>query len=161
MDQSAGACVVNRAGLRKAALVLATLHPEDCSWLIERLRPSWRHDVRRLVDETRTKKVPDRDLVHEAIRASEKVVRPDPPPPDRLLKGLRGLSPSWCARVLAACAPDHIEMVTANRGENEADSIRSELMVLPSVFPPKLAATLADLVRARGEERAPAREAFH
>jgi len=153
---------VNRAGLRKAALVLATLHPDDCSWLIERLRPSWRHDVRRLVDETRTREIPDGDLMHEAIRASEKAVLPDPPPPDRLLKGLQGLSPSWCARVLAACAPDHAEMVMANRDKNEADAIRSELMVLPSVFPSKLAATLADLVRARGEGRiSSVQEAIH
>lgn len=149
-------------GLRKAALTLAALHPEDRSWLIDRLRPTWRKDVRRLIGEIPARNISDTGLVREAIQSSERDLAPDPPAPDRLMQGLQGLSPSWCARVLAACAPDHVEMVIANRAAGEADLIRTELMVLPSAFPSKLAEALAHLVRARCERCAsPVEEAVH
>lgn len=141
-------------GMRRAALALAALHPDDRSWLLERLRPSWRYDLRRLIGQIHVKYVSSADLVHEAIQASKKEAPPETPAPDRLLKGMQGLSPIWCARVLAACAPDHTEMVLAHREASDADLIRSELMALPAIFPPKLAAAMADLIRTRADGRA-------
>jgi len=145
-------------GLRKAAVVLAGLHPDDRMWLLERLQPSWRYDLRRLIDQIASMKVPDSDIAREAVRISGEAPPLHPPAPDRLLAGTHGLSPAWCARVLAACAPDHMEMFAANSTPAKANAVRAELLTLPKL-PPKLSETLMRLVRERGEqETKPSRE---
>lgn len=141
-------------GLRKAAVTLAGLHPDDQAWLLERLRPSWRHDIRRLISEVPSMRLSNFDVIRDAIHACENDESPQPPEPDRLLAGMQGLSPSWCARVLAACAPDHIEIYAANSSPAQAGAVRAELLMLPRL-PPKLAETLTRIVRARGEKAAP------
>jgi len=138
---------MNVLGLRKAAATLAGLHPADRTWLLERLRPSWRHDLRLLIGQVSSVRLSDSDVVRDAIRLCEV----QPPKPDRLLAGMRGLSPSWCARVLAACAPDHIEIYAANSSPAQAGAVRAELLMLPRL-PPKLAEALGRVAHTRGEK---------
>ena len=140
---------MNAFGLRKAAVALAGLHPDDRMWLLERLQPSWRYDLRRLIGQLAPMKIPDSDIACEAVRIAGDVSPLHPPTPDRLLAGMHGLSPSWCARVLAACAPDHTEIFAAN-APAKANAVRAELLTLPKL-PPKLAETLTRLARERGE----------
>lgn len=145
-------------GLRKAAVALAGLHPDDRMWLLERLQPSWRYDLRRLIGQIASMKIPDPDIAREAVRTSGEAPPLHPPAPDRLLAGMHGLSPAWCARVLAACAPDHMEMFAANSTSAKANAVRAELLTLPKL-PPKLSETLTRLVGERGEqETKPSRE---
>lgn len=144
---------MNALGLRKAAATLAGLHPADRTWLLERLRPSWRHDLRRLISQVPSVRLSDSDVVRDAIRLCERD-EVQPPKPDRLLAGMRGLSPSWCARVLAACAPDHMEIYAANSSPAQAGAVRAELLMLPRL-PPKLAEALGRAVRTRGEKSVP------
>lgn len=134
--------------------MLASLHPVDRTWLLERLRPSSRHDLRRLLGQVPSVRLSESDVVRDAIHACESDEPPQPPKPDRLLAGMRGLSPEWCARVLAACAPDHMEVFAANSSPAQAGAVRAELLMLPGL-PPKLAETLTRVVRARGERSTP------
>lgn len=152
---------MNALGLRKAALTLAGLHPDDQTWLLERLRPSWRHDLRRLIDQASSMRLSESDVIRDAIHVCESDESLQTPAPDRLLAGMRGLSPEWCARVLAACAPDHMEVFAANSTPARAGAVRAELLMLPGL-PPKLAETLTRVVRARGEiSTLPQREDAH
>ena len=137
-------------GLRKAAVALAGLHPDDRTWVLERLQPSWRYDLRRLIGQIASMKIHDSEIAREAVRISGDEPTLYPPAPDRLLAGMHGLSPSWCARVLAACAPDHMEVFAANSPPAKANAVRAELLTLPKL-PPKLSEALARLVRERGE----------
>lgn len=142
---------MNAYGLRKAAVALAYLHPDDQTWLLEKLQPGWRHDLRQLIRQVESMKIPDPGIAHEAVRALEDEQPVQPPTPDRLLAGMHGLSPSWCARVLVACAPDHVDVFAANSTPAEAKAVRAELLTLPSRLPPKLSETLTRLVHERGE----------
>lgn len=150
MDQAAGAGAVSTFGLRKAAVALSCLHPDDRTWLLERLRPSCRYDLRRLIGQVESLRISDVEIAQEAVRACEIDGPLHAPAPDRLLAGMRGLSPSWCARVLAACAPDHMEIFAANNIPARANAVRAELLSLPKL-PPRLSETLTRIVRERGE----------
>lgn len=142
---------MSTSGLRKAAVALACLHPGDQAWLLERLRPSSRYDLRRLIGQIGSMKIPDFDIAREAVQICGNDRPPHPPVPDRLLAGMRGLSPAWCARVLVACAPDHMEIFAANNTPTMANAVRAELLTLPNL-PSKLAETLTRMVRKRGEQ---------
>lgn len=158
MDQAVGAHAVSAFGLRKAAVALSCLHPDDSTWLLERLRPSCRYDLRRLIGQVESLGIFDVEIAQEAVQACETDGSSHPPTPDRLLAGMRGLSPSWCARVLAACAPDHMEVFAANNIPARANAVRAELLSLPKL-PPRLSETLTRIVRERGEHMAaPSRE---
>jgi len=153
MDQATGAHAVSAFGLRKAAVALSCLHPDDRTWLLERLRPSCRYDLRRLIWQVESLGISDVEIAQEAVRACETDGSLHPPAPDRLLAGMRGLSPSWCARVLAACAPDHMDVFAANNIPARANAVRAELLSLPKL-PPRLAEALTRIVRERGEHMA-------
>jgi hypothetical protein len=140
---------VSTIGLRKAAATLACLHPDDRAWLLEKLRPSSRYDLRRLVEQLQSMKIADSDIARKAVHICEEDRSLQPPPPDRLLAGMNGLSPVWCARVLAACASDHMEVFAANSSPATAGAVRAELLALPHL-PPKLSETLARIVNERG-----------
>ena len=147
-------------GLRKAAAALAGLHPDDKTWLLERLQPSCRYDLRRLLGQIESLKIPDADVSQEAVRTCENDECLHPPAPDRLLAGMRGLSPSWCARVLAACAPDHMDVFAANNPPTRANAVRAELLSLPKL-PPKLSETLTRIMRERGEQAVSSSKEMH
>ena len=151
---------MSTSGLRKAAVALACLHPGDRTWLLERLQPSWRYDLRRLIGQLGSMKSLDADIAREAVRICGDDSPLHPPAPDRLLAGMHGLSPSWCARVLVACAPDHMEVFAANSTPAKANAVRAELLTLPNL-PPKLSETLTRLVRERGEHRVPSSKETH
>jgi len=139
-------------GMRKAAMVLASLHPRDRAWVLEQLRPTWRYDLKRLIRQAADLGADNPALTRDAIAACEReAARPEPPTPDHLLAGLQGLSPEWTARALAACAPDHLDLYAANAAPEQVRRVRGELLNLPKILPPKLADTLTGLVRARGE----------
>lgn len=159
MDHATGAHAVSAFGLRKAAVALSCLHPDDRTWLLERLRPSCRYDLRRLIGQVESLgMISDVEIAQEAVRACDIDGPSHPPAPDRLLAGMRGLSPSWCARVLAACAPDHMEIFAANNIPARANAVRAELLSLPKL-PPRLSEMLTRIVRERGEHVAsPLRE---
>lgn len=147
-------------GLRKAAVALAALHPDDRTWVLERLQPSWRYDLRRLIGQIASMEIHDSEIVREAVRLSGEESRLNPPAPDRLLAGMQGLSPPWCARALSACAPDHMDVFAANSTPAKANAVRAELLSLPKL-PPKLSETLARLLRERGEHGRPASQETH
>lgn len=151
---------MNAFGLRKAAVALAGLHPDDRVWLLERLQPSWRYDLRRLIGQIASMRLPDSDIAGEAVRIAGDVPPLHPPAPDRLLAGMHGLSPSWCARVLAACAPDHMEVFAANSTPAKANAVRAELLTLPKL-PPKLSEALTRLARERGEHEVKSSREMH
>lgn len=143
---------MNDAGMRKAAVLLASLHPGDRRWIRARLpRAHWR-GLRRLMDELRGIAAGDRTLWRDAALDAHEA-RAEPPAPDVLLAGLHGLDAVWAARVLAACAPDHRELVQAGYTPDECQAMERALEDAPGVLPPKLAQALAVAVRARGERR--------
>lgn len=143
---------MSASGMRKAAVALAGLHSRDRAWLLDRLRPTWRYDLKRMIRQAEGLGAHNSALTADVLAACDRnATRPDPPTPDHLLAGLQGLSPEWTARVLAACAPDHLDLYAANAAPEHVRCVRDELLNLPKVLPPKLADTLTDLVRARGE----------
>lgn len=143
---------MSAVGMRKAAVLLASLRPADRAWLLERMRPTWRYDLKRLVREAEQLCAGDHVLSAEVLETFEhSSTRPETPPPDRLLAGLRGLSPEWTARVLAGCAPDHLELFVASASSEQVRNVRQVLLSLPKTLPPKFCEALAEIVRDRGE----------
>lgn len=143
---------MNAIGLRKAAAALATLHWRDQAWMLARLPSAARVGVRQLLAQIRALGGSDEALISEALDVCEKRGgRVDPPAPDYLLAGMRGMTPQWKARVLAACAPDHIGLYAADDAASDVQAVRAELSALPKQLPVKLASALADIVRRRGE----------
>lgn len=144
---------MSTAGMRQAAVMLAGLHPSDRDWLLERLRPTWRYDLKRLIGQAQDLGAGNAALSRQVLARCEKDTSslPEPPAPDQLLTGLQGLVPEWIARVLASCAPDHLDVYAANAEPESVRSVREALLQIPKVLPSKLAETLTKLVRERGE----------
>ena len=141
---------MNREGMRQAAVLLASLHPRDRAWIRRRLPDGWQARLMRLTKQVRALGRGDTNVLREALR-EQPTARPEPPTPDVLLAGLDGLSAPWAARTLAACAPDHLELYLSGRSPADQAAIDRALRDGPSSLPPELAATLARLVRQRGE----------
>lgn len=144
---------MNRDGMRQAAVLIASLHPRDRAWIRRRLPDGWWTRLKRLSDQVRALGPADADVLRDALREAPGA-RPEPPTPDVLLAGLDGLSATWVARTLSACAPDHREMYLSGRSPADQAAIERALREGPASLPPKLAATLARLVRQRGERAA-------
>jgi hypothetical protein len=136
--------------MRQAAILLASLHPRDRAWIGRRLPDRWWAGLKQLSKHIRNLGPVDAGLLRDALHAAQDA-RPEPPTPDVLLAGLEGLAPVWVARTLAACAPDHREMYLTGRSPADQAAIEHALREAPSSLPPELAATLARLVRQRGE----------
>lgn len=141
---------MSAAGLRKAAAVMASLHSVDQAWLLDKFKPSCRHDLRTLIEQVQAMKVSRLEELRDEIRNHEIDCIPQPPSPERLLGSMRGLSPAWRARLLAACAPDHLDFVAANIEPEEAQAVRAEFLMLPQL-PRKLSEALAIIARTRGD----------
>lgn len=139
--------------MRQAAVLIASLHPRDRAWIRRRLPAGWWMRLKRLSDQVRALGPANADVLRDALRQTADA-RPEPPTPDVLLAGLDGLPPSWAARMLSACAPDHREMYLSGRSPADQAAIERALREGPGSVPPKLAATLARLVRQRGERAA-------
>lgn len=144
---------MNSDGMRQAAVLIASLHPRDRAWMRRRLPDGWWTRLKRLSDQVRALGSVDANVLRDALRET-RGARPEPPPPDVLLAGLDGLSPTWVARTLTACAPDHRELYLSGRSPADQAAVERALREGPDSLPPKLAATLARLVRQRGERAA-------
>lgn len=143
---------MNAIGLRKAAATLAALHRDDRAWILARLPSAARVDIRPLLTQIRALGGPDENLIGEALEVCAKQdLAPEPPAPNHLLVGMRGMTPQWKARVLVACAPDHVGLYAASNAASDVRAVRAELLALPKQLPPKLASALTAIVRRRGE----------
>lgn len=136
--------------MRQAAVLLASLHPRDRAWIRRRLPHRWWAGLRQLSSYVRTLGPIDEGVLRDALR-EVRDARPEPPKPDVLLAGLDGLSPAWVACTLAACAPDHRDVYLCGRSQADQAAVERAFREIPASLPPKLAATLARLVRQRGE----------
>ena len=146
---------MNATGLRKAAAVLAGLHHRDREWMLARLPLAARVGMQQLLAQLAAFHVTDRTLIREAIDLCEEKERtPASPAPDSLLAGLRGMTPEWKARVLAAFTPDPIGWYVARHAASDVQAVRAELLGLPKQLPPKFADALVEFVRCRGERAA-------
>jgi hypothetical protein len=142
---------VNRAGLRRAAVLVAGMHRSDRRWIRKQLAGNVWRSLERAMDELRRVSRMDRQLIGQMLPATDGMPAPEPPPPDVLMAGLDGLSPDWASLVLDACAPDHRAMYDASRrtGGEPADGGRS--VPERQHVPPALASCLAEVVRRRGQ----------
>lgn len=141
---------MNGEGMRQAAVLLASLHPSDRRWIRRRLPDGWSARLMRLCRQVQNVAPTDAGVLREVLDGLQDT-RPEPPPPDVLLAGLEGLLPAWVARTLVACAPDHRELYLSGRSQPDRVAVERALRDGPASLPPKLAETLARVVRQRGE----------
>ena len=134
---------MNEAGVRKAALAIAAMHPADRRWMLARLPGTWRPLLGPLIREARRFATIDADDLQQALDGPAGTPAVDVPSPGVLIAVLNGLSSHWAARVLAAAAMDHAELYLAACGKPRSDAIRAELAQLQRPFPRALAAALA------------------
>jgi len=134
---------VNAVGMRKAALALAAMHPRDRRWMLERLPDSQRNLLSTLVGEARRLGHVDASLVKDLLQDQSRPEVVDVPPPDQLIQALDNLPVAWAARMLAAAAPDHVEIYLASCAHPRARMVRDELKQLPSAMPVALAKALS------------------
>lgn len=134
---------MNPAGVRKAALALATMHPADRRWVLARLPEAWRGALQPLVHEAQRYTALDAELLQAVLGDEPTYLARDVPPPDVLIVVLDRLPAAWAARVLAAAAPDHADIYLAACEKTRADAVRYELGRMPDPFPSALADSLA------------------
>jgi hypothetical protein len=146
---------VSSPGLRRAAVLLGSVHTEDRAWLLARLPPGQRQALAPLLEEVRRLGPVDPAVARQVLDGEAHVTElPEPPSPQHLLRGLQGLSPAWAARVLRACAPDHVDMYVSQLAPATARMVREEFSRLPAKLPAGLARALAAIVNERGRSRA-------
>ncbi len=137
--------------LRRAALFLGSLHTEDRKWLLERLPAGQRQTLAPLLKELRSLGSLDPTVAQQLLGGDmDGTALAEPPSPQHLLRGLQGLSPAWAARVLRACAPDHVDMYVSQLTPVTARIVREEFSRLPAKLPPGLARALVSIVNERG-----------
>lgn len=134
---------MNAAGARKAALALATMHPADRRWILARMPEIWRSALHPLIQEAQRYTVLDTELLQAVLADEPTYLAREVPPPDVLIVVLDRLSPAWAARVLAAAAPDHVDIYLAACERSRAESVRNELHRMPDPFPSSMADALA------------------
>ena len=134
---------MNAVGMRKAALALAAMHPHDRRWMLDKLPSSQRRLLSTLVIEVRRLGRVDPSLVRDLLQDLPLPDVVDIPPPDRLIQALNNLPGAWAARMLAAAAPDHVEIYLASCSPIRARMVRTELEQLPAIMPTALAKALA------------------
>lgn len=140
------------AGMRKAALALAAMHPADRRWMLGKLPGGARAALEGLIDEARQHTSLDADLLR-AVLADEPVhLAKELPPPDVLIVVLDRLSVVWAARILCAAAMDHEEIYLSACAPLRAKAIRDEMSRLPVPFPSALAEALSAYLSEVGTE---------
>lgn len=144
---------MNAMGTRKAAILLTNLAARDRRWLMRRLPSEWRSVLKPLIDEAGRLGSHDSEVVLGALGLdATEPVSAEAPLPEVLLAGMAGLSPAWAARVLAACAPDHLGLYATHCDAAQAEATRQEFARVRGMLPPKLAEALGRAVRARGTD---------
>jgi len=131
------------AGMRKAALALAAMHPADRRWMLGKLPGTARGALGALIDEARQHTVLDEDLLRTVLADEPVHLVKELPPPDVLIVVLDRLSVAWAARVLAATAMDHAEIYLSACAPLRAKAIRDEMSRLPTRIPSAMADVLS------------------
>ncbi|HEY9131836.1 MAG TPA: hypothetical protein VIM98_08790 [Dyella sp.] len=151
---------MNVAGMRKAALALASMHPADRRWLLARLPVASRAALQPLVLEAQRYTALDNDILQAVLSDETARLAPELPPPDLLIVVLDRLSTPWAARILRGVAQDHAEIYLASCAKSRAEAIRQDMSRLPAAFPRALSDALARYLadaagaaRAEGEAR--------
>lgn len=142
---------MNKAGLRRAAVLIAGMHRSDRRWIRRQLGGgAWRALERALLELGHVAHA-DHLLVAQALSPVE--VRPsaEPPSPDVLMAGLEGLPAEWASLVIEACAPDHRAMYESHLGHESGVPTDTSHATAPKEIPPALARSLAAAVRRRGQ----------
>lgn len=142
---------MNTAGLRKAALAMATMHPADRRWMLTHLPKAWRPALVPLIREARHFASIDADVLQAALDGQGRVPMTDVPPPAILIAVLDTFSSHWAARILAAAASDHAEIYLAACGKQRGETIRQEMARLPHPFPRALATAMARCLHDAGQ----------
>ncbi len=130
-------------GFRKAATLLAALHPTDRRWLLKRLPDLRSTEMAALMRRAKGLVAPLNGELAGLWADECDLVVADVPPPDLLIGVLDAESEVWAARMLQAAAPDHAEMYLASCDRQRAQAIRTELTALSSSLPSGLARCLA------------------
>jgi hypothetical protein len=142
---------VNKAGARKAALAMATMHPADRRWMLTQMPKAWRSTLEPLIQEARQFASIDADVLQAALDGQGIAPLVDVPPPAVLIAVLDTLSSHWAACVLVATAFDHAEIYLAACNKQRGESIRHEMGRLPRPFPRALAAAMARCLHDAGQ----------
>ncbi len=141
---------MSRAGLRKAALALVTMHPADQRWILSRLSRPSRVLVSSSMRGARRFSNIDPDILQAALDGKDAPMA-EVPAPGVLIAVLDSLSVQWAARALAAAASDHAEIYLASCQKLRADAIRHEMSRLDQPFPLGLAGAMARCLSDAGQ----------
>lgn len=144
---------MNLKGVRKAALALAAMHPQDRRWMLAQMPSGWRSMLNPMLREARHHATQDQELLQAMLADEPANLSSEVPSPDVLIVVLDRLSAAWAARVIAGGAPDHAEIYLASCDEARAHSIRFELQRLPNPFPVGLADALACYLEEAGSSK--------
>jgi hypothetical protein len=134
---------VNTSGMRKAALAMATMHPDDRQWMLDRMPMECRPALTCLIDDARRFTMMDEALLQAALDGVALGDVVEVPAPAVLIAVLDTLSSHTAACVLAAAASDHVDIYLAACEGQRSAAIRHELSRLPRPFPGALGAALA------------------
>ena len=133
---------MNPRGLRQSAATLAAMHPADRRWTLARLSATSAAALAALLRELDALGPVPPDWLAQALE-SLRVEGFATPPPSTLIRILDGLSPTWAARMLAATAPDHVELYLATCLPARTLAIRGALDQPRGALPIELTRTLA------------------
>jgi hypothetical protein len=141
---------MSTAGLRKASLALAAVHPRDRQWLLRRLPDvviaAWREHGA----EARVQVAADPAAALDGLMAWRPIADLEVPDPLTLVGALDRLPVAWAARSLAVVAPDHVEVYRAFCAEPRAAALRAEMLSGPKRLPPSLAHAWSDALKRLG-----------
>jgi len=134
---------MSAAGMRKAALALASMHPADRRWLLARLPAPSRLALQPLVQEAQRYTALDNDILQAVLSDDAAHLAPELPPPDLLIVVLDRLSAAWAARILQGVAQDHAEIYLAACAKPRTEAIRRDMSRMAANFPVALGDALA------------------
>lgn len=139
---------MSAAGLRKGALLLASLHPRDRGWLLSRLPAEAVSPLRALLEQLQAMPFDAGALGAELLDDAPRVVVPDASiDVQRLAGAVADLPPPWAARVLAAWGGFDARCCLSALGP-QATAVEAELARVGEL-PGPLAEALRDEMRRR------------
>jgi hypothetical protein len=142
---------VNAIGARRAALIMAAMHPADRRWMLSQMPRAWRPALMPLIAEAQVHAAMDPELLRAALDDKREASVHDLPTPDVLIVVLDRLAGPWVARILAAAAPDHAEMYLSTCEVERGRAIRREMADLPTLFPAAMAGSLVRYLAEAGQ----------
>lgn len=139
---------MKRSGLRQSAAALAAMHPVDRRWFLARLPAASARSIAALLPELDALGPVPPDWLKQALDASGPAGYA-PPPPAQLIRVVDRLTPVWAARMLAATAPDHVELYLAACPSARAMAVRAALDAHRESMPAGLARELVQELQFR------------